>query len=91
MHAVRKRLTSVNRSNSYTYCRRRALHVTSVRHPSQAMVVTNWAKADSGHATSGVQGGTSIMWLNGCAAWICMALYTWTLLAPMLMPDREFS
>ena len=55
------------------------------------MVVTNWAKADSGHAVSGVNGGTSVMWLNGAASWICMGLYTWTLVASRVMPGRDFS
>ena len=40
------------------------------RHPPPTThpVMTNWA-SPSGH--SGVSGGTSVMWLNGTASWMC--------------------
>ena len=28
------------------------------------------------------------MWMRVVSSWICMVLYMWSLLAPVLMPDR---
>jgi hypothetical protein len=31
------------------------------------------------------------MWVKIISSWLCLALYTWTLLAPILLPNREFN
>ena len=36
-------------------------------------------------------GGVTAMWMNIVACWICVLLYIWTLVAPILYPDRDFS
>ena len=28
------------------------------------------------------------MWMRVASSWVCMALYIWSLVAPVLMPDR---
>ena len=28
------------------------------------------------------------MWMRVVSSWVCMALYIWSLVAPVLMPDR---
>lgn len=30
------------------------------------------------------------MWVKIVSSWLCLGLYTWSLLAPILLPDREF-
>lgn len=29
-------------------------------------------------------------WIKMLSSWICAGLYIWTLVAPILLPDREF-
>jgi hypothetical protein len=31
------------------------------------------------------------MWMNITASWACSLLYTWTIVAPRVFPDRDFS
>jgi hypothetical protein len=31
------------------------------------------------------------MWVKVISSWLCLALYTWTLVAPILLPSREFN
>lgn len=30
------------------------------------------------------------MWVKEISSWLCLALYAWSLLAPVLLSDREF-
>lgn len=30
------------------------------------------------------------MWVKIISSWLCLALYTWSLVAPIVLPDREF-
>ncbi|KAI0760959.1 serine incorporator/TMS membrane protein [Trametes elegans] len=58
-----------------------------------AMLLTDWnvIKPDSNpHHNQDVYIGRSevAMWMRVVSSWICMLLYTWSLLAPVLMPDR---
>ena len=61
------------------------------------MVLTNWGSiegervgGDDDDATS-PEAGRVAMWLNISAQWIMFALYIWTLVAPVVFPDRDFS
>ena len=57
-----------------------------------AMLLTNWGSpVISGQAFFQFQASTLSMWIKIVAAWITMALYTWTLIAPRIFPDRDFS
>lgn len=31
------------------------------------------------------------MWIKVISSWLCLALYGWTLVAPIVLPDREFN
>ena len=51
-------------------------------------VVTS-APADDGHEDDVFIGQSAVaMWMRVVSSWICILLYTWSLLAPVLMPDR---
>ncbi|KAG0142939.1 hypothetical protein CROQUDRAFT_661892 [Cronartium quercuum f. sp. fusiforme G11] len=62
-----------------------------------AMLLTHWnivthAQEDgrSGELATPVKIGRSTvtMWMRIISSWVCMVLYAWTLLAPVLMPER---
>ncbi|CAH0557607.1 unnamed protein product [Brassicogethes aeneus] len=53
------------------------------------MTLTNWYKPNaSSLETFTVNAGS--MWIKAISSWLCLALYSWTLLAPILLRDREF-
>uniref|UniRef100_A0A6G1SGS9 Putative serine incorporator n=1 Tax=Aceria tosichella TaxID=561515 RepID=A0A6G1SGS9_9ACAR len=53
------------------------------------MTLTSWneptAKVSETHDNS------SSMWVKMISSWLCSGLYIWTLVAPILLPDRDFS
>lgn len=56
-----------------------------------AMTLTSWgAIAKRGDAANPSVGHVS-MWMLIASQWIAMVLYIWTLLAPEIFPDRDFS
>jgi len=57
-----------------------------------AMILTNWGKS-SGDASSNTNTGisTESMWIKISSQWFAYVLYVWSLLAPVLFPDRDFS
>lgn len=54
-------------------------------------VLTDWGNYEAGSAAAAPTAGTTAMWINAAASWICIMLYSWTLVAPRLFPDRDFS
>jgi FtsH-binding integral membrane protein len=60
-----------------------AVMVTSTLYIS--MVVTNW-----GAATSSTNDAEGQMWVRIASQWVTIALYLWTLVAPAVLPGREF-
>eukprot|EP00744_Colponema_vietnamica_P003917 GILI01005935.1.p1 GENE.GILI01005935.1~~GILI01005935.1.p1 ORF type:complete len:412 (-),score=47.10 GILI01005935.1:118-1353(-) len=62
-----------------------------------SMLVTNWyiTKGDGSSASSSdvseVDTGTTSMWTKFASALLCILLYFWTLIAPMIFSDRDFS
>jgi len=53
------------------------------------MTLTNWYKPD-GDSKKLIENDGS-MWIKIISSWVCVALYTWTLVAPIVLPDRDFS
>lgn len=53
------------------------------------MTLTNWYKPDA--ESKELLQNNSSMWIKIISSWFCVALYTWTLVAPIAMPDRDFS
>ncbi|KAH8100136.1 serine incorporator/TMS membrane protein [Cristinia sonorae] len=58
-----------------------------------AMLLTDWnvvKQSGESHPDEDVYIGRSevAMWMRVVSSWVCMLLYTWSLLAPVFMPDR---
>ncbi|KAF5307730.1 hypothetical protein FQR65_LT06601 [Abscondita terminalis] len=53
------------------------------------MTLTNWYKPNSSLKT--LNANQASMWVKGISSWLCIGLYTWTLVAPVLLPNREFN
>lgn len=58
-----------------------------------AMVLTDWravfADPSSPNGFAIVHGDAS-RWVKVATSWLCVVLYAWTLVAPILLPDRNF-
>lgn len=54
------------------------------------MIVTHWGLAEPS-ADWATDRGKIAMWINFGAGWITHILYLWTLIAPYVCPDRDFS
>ncbi|VDK76905.1 unnamed protein product [Litomosoides sigmodontis] len=53
------------------------------------MTLTCWYKPDSDlrHLNSNM----AAVWIKIVSSWLCLAIYAWTLAAPAIFPDRDFS
>lgn len=57
-----------------------------------SMVITNWATEQSKEdETASPTAGRTAMWLQASAQWVALVFYLWTLVAPSIWPDRDFS
>jgi serine incorporator 1/3 len=36
-------------------------------------------------------GNEASVWVKIISSWLCIGLYLWSLVAPILLPDRDFS
>uniref|UniRef100_A0AAQ4PRM0 Uncharacterized protein n=1 Tax=Gasterosteus aculeatus aculeatus TaxID=481459 RepID=A0AAQ4PRM0_GASAC len=52
------------------------------------MTLTNWYSPDADYA---VTSKWPAVWVKITSSWVCLGLYTWTLVAPMILTDRDFS
>lgn len=56
------------------------------------MVITDWANIRDGHtANSKVGNGLASVWIQLASSWVVGLLYIWTLIAPICLPNRDFS
>lgn len=53
------------------------------------MTLTNWYKPNSSLQT--FNSNDASMWVKVISSWMCMGLYLWTLVAPVILRDREFN
>lgn len=59
-----------------------------------AMVITDWSIMEADLSSpNGVKivHGFGAMWAKIITSWVCSLLYLWTLIAPLIFPDRDFS
>ncbi|EGT34050.1 hypothetical protein CAEBREN_24071 [Caenorhabditis brenneri] len=52
------------------------------------MTLTSWYHPDSDLAH--LNSNMASVWIKILSSWICAGLYSWTLVAPVVFPDREF-
>lgn len=56
-----------------------------------AMLLTNWNTFQTQDSTIIVIGRSlASLWVKVASSWVCLLLYVWTLVAPVLIPDREW-
>uniref|UniRef100_A0AAY4ACP7 Uncharacterized protein n=1 Tax=Denticeps clupeoides TaxID=299321 RepID=A0AAY4ACP7_9TELE len=53
------------------------------------MTLTNWYRPDT--STHVMQSSMPAVWVKICSSWLGLALYLWTLVGPMLLPNRDFN
>lgn len=56
-----------------------------------AMTLTDWGAIQADGAIANASTGRTAMWMIMASQWVVLTLYTWTLVAPRLFPDRDFS
>lgn len=56
-----------------------------------AMALTSWGAIEKRGDIANPDVGEASMWMLIVSQWIALLLYLWTLIAPSLFPDREFS
>lgn len=56
-----------------------------------AMTLTGWGGVQVGGSSANPDVGDISMWMIISAQWLCFVLYLWTLIAPRIFPDRDFS
>lgn len=52
------------------------------------MTATNWFNYDGHSIEKLLNGSWSVFWIKMASCWVCLVLYMWTLIAPMLCPKR---
>jgi hypothetical protein len=55
------------------------------------MTLTNWYAPGKNVSIESINANMSAVWVKIISAWFCFAMYMWTLAAPALLPDRDFS
>ncbi|XP_034560886.1 serine incorporator 2 [Notolabrus celidotus] len=53
------------------------------------MTLTNWYKPDADYKV--MKSTMPAVWVKICSSWIGLGLFLWTLVAPLVLPDREFN
>ncbi|KAL0977841.1 hypothetical protein UPYG_G00162020 [Umbra pygmaea] len=53
------------------------------------MTLTNWYSPDADY--SAISSKWPAVWVKISSSWVCLGLYTWTLVAPMILTNRDFS
>ncbi|XP_011689854.1 PREDICTED: probable serine incorporator isoform X2 [Wasmannia auropunctata] len=53
------------------------------------MTLTNWYKPNSSLDT--LNANPASMWVKIISSWMCLGLYVWSLVAPVVFPNRDFS
>jgi hypothetical protein len=55
------------------------------------MTLTNWYSPGKDVNIETISANMSAVWVKIISAWMCFSLYMWTLIAPVVLPDRDFS
>lgn len=52
-----------------------------------AMLLSGWSTSETSDL---IDVGWTSVWVRICTEWVTAALYIWSLVAPLIFPDREF-
>ncbi|KAJ1393228.1 serine incorporator/TMS membrane protein, partial [Ochromonadaceae sp. CCMP2298] len=55
-----------------------------------AMILTNWATEQQNDSQADPRNGRAAMWIQAAGQWIAILIYLWSLVAPKVLPDRDF-
>lgn len=55
-----------------------------------AMLITNWDFVIEQEGGLGVGKSMGAVWVKIVSGWIVLLLYTWTMVAPIALPDRDW-
>jgi len=55
------------------------------------MTLTNWYAPGKEVTLESIHANMSAVWVKIVSAWLCFGLYVWTLIAPLVFPERDFS
>lgn len=53
------------------------------------MMLTNWYSPEGSDFTK-LSSNWATVWVKVASAWVCFAIFIWTLIAPLIFPDRDF-
>lgn len=56
-----------------------------------AMVLTNWATIQADAGIDNPRTGGAAMWIQAAGQWISILMYLWSLVAPKILTNRDFS
>ncbi|XP_032679735.1 probable serine incorporator isoform X2 [Odontomachus brunneus] len=54
------------------------------------MTLTNWYRPNSSNLDT-LNSNAASMWVKIISSWMCLGLYVWSLIAPTVFPNRDFS
>ena len=55
------------------------------------MTLTNWYSPGASQGIENMSANMAAVWVKAISAWLCFGIYMWTLVAPVVLPDRDFS
>lgn len=55
------------------------------------MTLTNWYSPGASQGIESISANMAAVWVKAISAWLCFGIYMWTLVAPVVLPDRDFS
>jgi len=55
-----------------------------------SMLITNWKFLSKGIDSYEVDYGWGSVWVKFASSWLVILLYFWSLIAPLLFPNRQF-
>jgi len=55
------------------------------------MTLTNWYAPGNNVTIETISANNSAVWVKIISSWFCFLIYEWTLIAPAVLQDREFS
>merc|ERR1739845_191439 len=55
------------------------------------MTLTNWYSPGEKQGIESISANMAAVWVKAISSWLCFGIYMWTLVAPVVLPDRDFS